>query len=294
MALTLQTVMIAAMRMRSFLISGFFIALCLPAGGIALAQGPADGPAMKALPAPEVIATPAGPPQNPGPGDGLVFLELYTAEHCAFCPTAERIFSDILTGENVIGLTCVVDYFDSGTPSLLSRPFCKDQQQVYSRMMRTGSLYTPQLVVNGAEQLPGHNLLKITDTIRQARISAARPEELLIEEGALPGDYDVRLPAIRPDPDRPDEKFILRIIMLKREPDLSAVISQQQRRERAPSNTATALIEGGLWDGRKTVWTIKPPAADSANPVSDAFLVLVQDRDDGRVLAVGQHILNNL
>ncbi len=282
------------MRIRSFLISGCFIAFSLLTSGVALAQDQ-SGPAMTALPAPEVIAAPAGPPENPGSADGLVFLELYTAEHCAFCPTAERIFNDIITGDNVIGMTCVVNYFDSGTPSLLSRPFCKDQQQVYSRMMRTGSLYTPQLVINGAAQVPGHNLLKITDTIRQERINPQRPAELLIEDGSLSGDYDVRLPAIRPDPERPDEKFILRIIMLKRTPDLSLVASQQQRRERAPDNAATALIEGGMWDGRQTVWTIKPPAqdnADSANHAqSDAFLVLVQDRDDGRVLAAGQHIL---
>lgn len=276
----LQTVMIRFMFMRRTLVLAGFIAVFLSIGG--------DGMVRAAPSAEEDPAVITG--ANRGAGDGLVFVELYTAESCAFCPSAERIFSDILAGENVIGLSCVVDYFDSGTPSPLARPFCKEQQGIYSRMMRTGSLYTPQLVVNGARQAPGHNLQKVTEAIRQARNDEARPVELFVQEGSVPGDYDVLLPATRPDPDQPDEKFILRIIMVKRTPDLPQSAARHQRRERAPYHAARTLIEGGLWDGRKTVWTITPPV-ESGSEASDAFLVLVQDRDNGHILAAGQHIL---
>lgn len=293
-----QTVMICLMSMRLALFLPCFLVFSLAICKTGRAQD--DGPQVPAMPAAPVEAednTATLPPEeaaaNPVPGGGLVFLELYTAESCAFCPSAERIFNDILAGDNVIGMSCVVDYFDSGAPSPLSRPFCREQQAVYSRMMRTGSLYTPQLVVNGAWQAPGHNLQKVTDAIQQARGSTSRPAELFVQEGSVPGDYDVLLPAMRPDPKQPGEKFLLRIIMLKRVPDLPPLSGQNQRRERAPYHAARVLIEGGLWDGRKTVWAITLPPESGAE-ASDAFLVLVQDRDNGHVLAAGQHVLPRL
>lgn len=268
------------MHIRFSLLSGLFLLIALPTG-VVWAQDVVAGPVVT-VPveeAPLVVET-AAP-------DALVFLELFTAEHCAFCPAAERNFNDILTGDNVIGISCMVNYFDSGTPSMLAQPFCKDQQQVYTRMMRTGSLYTPQLVINGSAQVPGHNLQKVTEAIRTARMDAGQPRALMIKSGADAGDYDVILPGFEAAQTEPDEKFILRMIMIKRDPDLSMVNSQQQRRELTPRNTALTLIEGGLWDGRRTVWNITPPKDD----LSDAFVVLVQNRKDGHILAAGQHSL---
>lgn len=251
--------------------------------------GTASAQDMKALPAPKVEALPVEAPANPGDSEGLVFLELYAAENCAFCPAAERNFDDIMTGKNVIGLTCMVGYFDSGALSRISRPFCKDQQGVYARMMQTGSLYTPQLIVNGAVQVPGHNLQKVSEAIRQARILPTRPEELAIQKGETERQYDVILPAINPPDMVQGEKFALRILMIRRTPDPSMIESGAQKRDRTPQNVATTLIEGGFWDGRRMVWPVNIPADDG---VSDAFIVLVQDRDNGHVLAAGQHDLN--
>lgn len=249
--------------------------------GMAFAQD------MKALPAPKVEVLPVEAPVHPGDSEGLVFLELYAAENCAFCPAAERNFNDIMTGKNVIGLTCMVGYFDSGTLSRLSRPFCKDQQNIYARMMKTGSLYTPQLVINGAMQVPGHNLQKVSQAIRQSRILPSRPQELVVQKGVDAGVYDVILPAIRMPDMEEDEKFILRLLMIRRTPDL-AELAGQQKRDRTPQNVATALIEAGFWDGRRMVWPVVPPADEG---VSDAFIVLVQDRDSGHILAAGQQDL---
>ena len=239
------------------------------------------------MPAPKVAAPDFIGPQRPANMGNLVFLELFTAENCAFCPAAERNFNDILSGDDVIGISCMVDYFDSGKPSQVSRPFCRAQQSIYARMMKTGSVYTPQLVINGMGQVPGHDLQKVSKAILKARELSATPLSLVIHPGMEEGSFDIVLPPLRTSAAPDAEKYVLRLMAIKKQPDISVVSGAMQRRERAPHNIATALVEGGLWDGLRTVWTVTPPV----NSGEDSFIVIVQNRTTAAILAAGQYDL---
>jgi hypothetical protein len=254
---------------------------------LCLAAGPTVAEEMKAVPAPEVNAPDLIGPQKPAKKGNLLLLELFTAENCAFCPAAERNFNDILAGDQVIGLSCMVDYFDSGKPSQISRPFCRTQQSIYARMMRTGSVYTPQLVINGIGQVPGHDLQKVSKAILKAREISRAPLPLTIHTGMETGSFDIVLPALRSTAAPDEEKYVLRLVTLKKHPDISVVSGAMQRRERAPPHIATALVEGGLWDGLRTVWTVTPPI----NAGGDSFIVMVQSRTSAAIVAAGQHDL---
>lgn len=231
------------------------------------------------IPDPAATAASASPSIS---GGGLVFLELFSAESCPFCPQAERNFGDFMQDPDVIGFTCMVDYFESGPHNRYAQKFCTAQQDLYVRMMKTGTRYTPQLVVNGTTQMAGQELQTVVNAIRAARAGDARPVRLDISRGTEAGAFDVVLPEMKRD--AAEERFVLRIIGLKRQPEAAAIESHVISRSQPPVNLATGLFEGGLWNGEKTVWSAKPVLS----PGTDAVIVMVQERDSGHVLAAGR------
>jgi hypothetical protein len=213
--------------------------------------------------------------------NGVLFLELFTAESCPFCPSAERNLSDIAENDGIIAMSCMVDYFDAGKSSLLSRPFCRDQQDIFVHMLKSGSRYTPQLVINGASQLPGQDLQKVSAALQSVRDKGNTVQELEIRAGQAADSYDVILPTLAKE----DEKFVLRITLVKRAADLSILKGAAQERERSPYNIATSLIEGGVWNGKETVWTVTP----KKDGIGDGFIVTVQEQNTGKVVAAGEY-----
>jgi hypothetical protein len=84
-------------------------------------------------------------------------VELYTSEGCSSCPPAEAWLSR-LKGEpglwkNFIPIAFHVDYWDRlGWRDRFSSPQWTERQRRYAALWRSGSVYTPAVVVNGREQ----------------------------------------------------------------------------------------------------------------------------------------------
>lgn len=222
---------------------------------------------------------------------GLVFLELYSAERCPFCPQAERNMNDILSDPEVLGFTCMVDYFDAGLKGGLSQPFCTVQQDLYIRMLKSGSRYTPQLVINGRVQLPGYNFQKTAEAIRKERAASYRVQRLMIQGGTKEGSYDIVLPPLAgstKDGGKTAEQkdpYVLRLILIRKDPRLAIGGGIRQAQEKTPSHVAVAIVDSGFWDGIRTVWTVTLPHEQHG---ADAFLVVAQDRRTGAIVAAGQ------
>lgn len=246
------------------------------------AAAPAWAQQMKAMPA---AAVEAAETLAPPPGLGsIVFLELFSAENCPFCPLAEQHFNDVASDRNtVIGYSCMVNYFDSGQ-SQTSQSFCGVQQDFYIERLISGSRYTPQLIINGEAQMPGHDLQKLAAGIQAARQKSTQPRKLDIQPGAN-GTFKVQLPLI--EKGAQDRRYALRLVMIKSRADLSELTHKRHKRNLMPNNIAVAMIDGGLWNGTKTTWPVQPPV----DTEGDSFIAMVQDRDTGRVIAAGMQDL---
>ncbi len=117
--------------------------------------------------APPLITATGGPaitPTVPAP----VVLELFTSQGCSFCPPADALMGQMAEQQNVIGLSCHVDYFNVRKNSL-GQGFCTKRQNDYNRLIGTGPRYTPQLVVNGHMDMIGYEGGKISAAILKAR-----------------------------------------------------------------------------------------------------------------------------
>lgn len=102
-----------------------------------------------------------------------VLVELFTSQGCSSCPPADALLEEMAADpfRQVIPLSFHVDYWNRlGWRDPFSDARWSERQRRYNQMMRTGRVYTPQLVIDGADHCVGSDL----GTIHRLLDEAAR------------------------------------------------------------------------------------------------------------------------
>jgi hypothetical protein len=80
-------------------------------------------------------------------------VELYTSEGCSSCPPADRWLSTLKSDPNVLAFAFHVDYWDYiGWKDRYAHPVHSQRQGQQLAVNGSGYRYTPQVVLNGADQ----------------------------------------------------------------------------------------------------------------------------------------------
>ena len=134
------------------------------------------------------------PPQadaTRGSGRVPVLVELFTSEGCSSCPPADALLQRLqreqpVPGVEIVALEQHVDYWNSmgWSDPFSSRQF-SGRQQDYGRAFRLRSVYTPQMVVGGTEQLVGSDQPGAEKAI--ARAASCPRAQVKIESGGSAG-----------------------------------------------------------------------------------------------------------
>jgi hypothetical protein len=123
-----------------------------------------------------------------------VVAELFTSEGCSSCPPADALLAELnerktLAGVPVIVLSEHVDYWNhDGWKDPFSSELWTERQNYYNQHFRLESVYTPQMVIDGAQQVNGSNGGQVAHAIETA---AAQPGKLQIEITNASWDNDV-------------------------------------------------------------------------------------------------------
>src|SRR5215468_11074005 len=124
-----------------------------------------------ALAAPVTVLAQPAPPAP-------VLVELFTSEGCSSCPPADAFLADLASGRvsagaEVVPLALHVDYWNRlGWKDPFSSSAFTERQAMYEKMR---GIYTPQMVVDGENELVGSNRSRALDVIRAAARAPKTP-----------------------------------------------------------------------------------------------------------------------
>jgi len=132
----------------------------------------------------KISAAAADNPSGPTP----VLAELFTSEGCSSCPPADDILAKLqalqpVAGARVIVLSEHVTYWDHlGWRDPFSDEIFTRRQQEYGNRFGLDDVYTPQMVIDGAQQTGGSNSRAIVKAI-EAQLAVPKPP-LRIQDAA--------------------------------------------------------------------------------------------------------------
>lgn len=206
---------------------------------------------------------------------GPIVLEEFTTQGCIFCPVADKFFNDLLANApGVIGLACHVTYLNVKEGNI-STQSCTDRQYAYAKTIPGGSVFTPQMVVNGRKQTFGFEYEKVYAMLKDALKN--RPALIAITK-AEDRKYAFALPEVKL---AGDEKAELEIIQVRGPTERSIHdgpnLNMDMTYIRSVSSITTLEANGKAQTVEQAI-----------EPEENVDTIVVMVRVNGKILAVGE------
>lgn len=216
-------------------------------------------------------------PEN---ANSLVVVELFSSQACVFCPKADALLGELSDREDVLALSCHVDYFDVKTGSL-SHPFCSARQIGYESTLRAGPKYTPQMVIDGRYDAVGYRRDDVMTAIQRAR----KTQELVIpvvqkETGRQ--TFTLTLPEMQMPADSSYKIYLLDF-------DYPHKVKVAEGGNKDKSLTYYNIVSNvgilGNWSGESKTLRFDPKMTDN----TAGFAILINDQKSGYIIGAAQY-----
>jgi hypothetical protein len=131
--------------------------------------------------------------------DSPVVVELFTSQGCSSCPAADALLAEMEGREDIIPLALHVDYWDYiGWADGFARPEFTRRQKGYAASAGERRIYTPQIIVNGREDVVGSHPMKVAALIEKHAAAEPRVALQVRREGGRLHIHARALEAMRP------------------------------------------------------------------------------------------------
>ncbi len=220
------------------------------------------------------------------PSKKVVVLELFTSQGCSSCPPADALLAEYAEANNeqIIPLSFHVDYWNRlGWTDPFSNATYSDRQQWYSAHLPRGSIYTPQLVVNGKMEAVGNNRTAVSKLVQQELKEPAKGlitiDEIKVSKNMINFHYTAELTTL---------DALINIALVQKEVITNIKAGENEGVRITNRNIVRSFITQPVsMEGVGII--IVPPTFKTAEY---ALVVYVQGRKDLTILAATQKILN--
>ena len=167
-----------------------------------------------------------------------VVVELFTSEGCSSCPAADKILAQLLReqpvdGVEIIPLSLHVDYWNRlGWKDPYSARAYSARQEQYAKIFGPDKLYTPQVVVDGRDEVIGND----DGAVRRAVAGAAKRPHLPLKVTARGVDRGVTVSIDLPP--APSDEGPVDVYIALTEDDLSSAVKRGENVGRTLSHVA--------------------------------------------------------
>jgi hypothetical protein len=116
-----------------------------------------------------------------------VLVELFTSEGCSDCPPADALLREVNgkqteSGQLIVGISEHVTYWNQlGWSDPFSSDVYTARQNTYGQRFHLDSVYTPQMVINGEEQIVGSDGAGLLRAIREEQ----KPQPISVHINAV-------------------------------------------------------------------------------------------------------------
>ena len=201
----------------------------------------------------------------------LTVVELYQSQGCSSCPPAEANLNAIASDPNILALSFAVTYWDNlGWKDTFASEAFTDRQYDYSHYQKQNGVYTPQVIVDGQEDLVGSDRAQLNQVIDRAHmqgpILAWKKDQLLVGRGKPSAPADVWL--VRYDP---------------RTINVAIRAGENSGRTLPHKNVVRELVNLGTWNGDAATFNL--PAAKTPGLSTAA---MVQIKHGGSILSAAK------
>lgn len=230
---------------------------------------PLTVPGLAAVAAVLLAAQPAAAEPRP------VVLELFTSQGCNSCPPADELLGQLAGRSDVIALAYHIDYWDRlGWKDPFSSASATQRQYRYAKRMGSGSVYTPQMVVDGTDGMVGSDSGTIGHAIEKPRSGVA--------VSATRDDAGLKL-AIGASPDAGSADIV--VVAYSEKADTRVLRGENAGTVAHDFNIVRGYWTAGQWNG--SAQTLRVDAAKIPAEAS-AVAVLLQAPGQGGILGATQ------
>jgi hypothetical protein len=206
-----------------------------------------------------------------------VVVELFTSQGCSSCPPADKLLLEMADRKDVIALALHVDYWDYiGWKDEYALPGHTKRQKGYARTGGRKMVYTPQMIVNGQQDVVGARAMELADLIAQ---HAAVPPRAIVPAKRDGGTVSVLL---KPTTHRAEGPFMVQLVRYVPLKKAHITKGENAGHDLSYANVVAGWAMLGEWDGmQETEFTSRVEGADPA-------VVLVQRRGPGPIIAAAR------
>ena len=213
-------------------------------------------------------------PSAPPAARPKAVVEMFTSQGCGFCPPADELLGELARSGEVVALAYHVDYWDYlGWRDTMATPDNSARQQEYSRAFGNRSVFTPQAIVNGRQQMNGARRGRLEGAIdrmadRRDGLSvdlsiSYEDDTMVIETGAA---------------DRPVRNAQLMVVYFEPATQVTIDHGKNAGRQMTYWNAVSSFHSAGMWHGEAT--RIELPVSRIARKDTGGCAILLQEMDE--------------